>query len=172
METEQGSHETEESLILAQLRAAANNPDTPIATKIQNGSQSPEGPSPQINGEGNWNHYKAVGSDAGINPMKRHRDCSSPALVQGPFDQGSYINGELKQTLEGQSLLGRQQPKKQRPGDSEVNGEGDMTSWDEKGVVGDGGIGDDNDFPELTKPGQFETKLEKRNCNFSNRDIF
>ncbi|XP_036809916.1 methylcytosine dioxygenase TET2 [Oncorhynchus mykiss] len=171
METEKASQETEESLILAQL-SAATQPDNLITAKLQNGTQSPEGAHQQINGDGNWNLYNKAGV---INPMKRHREnCSSPAGVQGLFDQGSYnmINGgDLKHALCDQSLLGLHQAKKLRS-DLEINGGDGEEMWDKK----DGGDIMD-DFPELTKPGEFDcdgTRLDKRNCNtFSNGgDIF
>ncbi|KAL1023811.1 hypothetical protein UPYG_G00046540 [Umbra pygmaea] len=165
METGKASQETEESPLLAHL-SAKTQPDNLIAAKHQNGTQSPEGGLQQINGDGNWNHYKAGTGCA--NPMKRH----SPT-VQGLFNQESYnmINGEdLKQVLSDQALLGLHQPKKLRV-DSEINGGREM--WDKKDS---GDIMDD--FPELTKPGEFDCddpKLDKRNLSitYSNGgDIF
>nr|XP_046272843.1 methylcytosine dioxygenase TET2 [Scatophagus argus] len=163
METEQARHETEESLILAQFDTSH------ISHKLQNGGQSSEEDSLQINGDTNWNHYKP---STGANSMKRHRDnCHSPASVQGLFDQGSYVmngelmNGELKHTLNDQSLLVHQ-PKKLKV-NSEIKGNDNMSS----NLV--------DSFPELTKAAEFECntpqteiKLDKRNCNFPNGDIF
>ncbi|XP_035494440.1 methylcytosine dioxygenase TET2 [Scophthalmus maximus] len=164
METEQARHETEESLILAQFGASRN-----LSHKLQNGGQSSEGDSLQITGDTNWNHYKP---STVANTMKRHREkCNSPASGQGLFDQGAYMmngelmNGELKHALTEQSLLVHQ-PKKLKV-DSEIKGNDDMSS----SVV--------DNFPELTKATEFEcsvprreVKLDKRNCNFSNGDIF
>lgn len=164
METEQARHETEESLILAQFGTSHN-----ISHKLHNGGQSSEGDSLQISGDANWNQYKP---DTGANSMKRHREnCNSPVSVQGPFDQGSYmmngeqINGELKHALPEQSLLVHQTKKHKI--DSVLKGNDDMTS----SLV--------DSFPELTKATDFdcnnppiEIKLDKRNCNFPNGDIF
>ncbi|XP_022049422.2 methylcytosine dioxygenase TET2 [Acanthochromis polyacanthus] len=164
METEQARHEPEESLILAQFGTSHN-----ISHKLQNGGQSSEGDSLQITGDTNWNHYKP---NIGANTMKRHRDnCNNSTSEQGLFNQGSYmmngevINGELKHALSEQSLLVHQ-PKKMKV-DSEIKGNNDMSS----GLV--------DNFPELTKATEFECsspqteiKLDKRNCNFPNGDIF
>ncbi|KAF1395320.1 hypothetical protein PFLUV_G00010310 [Perca fluviatilis] len=164
METEQTRHEKEESLILAQFGTSRN-----ISHKLQNGGQSSEGDSLQITGDTNWNHYKP---SAVVNSMKRHRENSnSPASVHGLFDQGSYVmngelmNGELKHALVDQSLL-VQQPKKFKV-DSEIKRNDDMSS----SLV--------DSFPEMTKATEFECntpqteiKLDKRNCNYSNGDIF
>lgn len=164
METEQARHETEESLILAQFGTSRN-----ISHKLQNGGQSSEGDSLQITGDTNWNHYKP---SAGANTMKRHREnCNSPASVQGLFDQGSYLmngelmNGDLKHALTEQSLLVHQSKKLKV--DSEIKENDDMSS----SLV--------DSFPELTKATEFECntqqteiKLDKRNCNFPNGDIF
>ncbi|XP_038569192.1 methylcytosine dioxygenase TET2 [Micropterus salmoides] len=164
METEQARHETEESLILAQFGTSHN-----ISHKLQNGGQSSERDSLQITGNSNWNHYKP---STGANSMKRHREnCNSPASVQGMFDQGAYMmngelmNGELKHALTGQSLLVHQ-PKKLKV-DSEMKENDNMSSSLE------------DNFPELTKANEFECntshteiKLDKRNCNFPNGDIF
>lgn len=164
METEQARHGTEESLILAQFGTSHN-----ISHKLQNGGQSSEGDSLQITGDTNWNHYKP---STGANTMKRQREnCNSPASMQGLFNQGSYMmngelmNGELKHALNEQSLLVHQ-PKKLK-GDSEIKGNDDMSS----GLV--------DNFPELTKATEFECntpqteiKLDKRNCNFPNGEIF
>ncbi|XP_022621149.1 methylcytosine dioxygenase TET2 [Seriola dumerili] len=164
METEQARHETEESLILAQFGTSRN-----ISHKLQNGGQSSEGNSVQITGDTNWNHYKP---STGANSMKRHREnCNSPASGQVLFDQGAYMmngelmNGELKHALTEQPLLVHQ-PKKLKV-DSEIKGNVDMNS----SLV--------DNFPELTKPTDFECnapqtdiKLDKRNCNFQNGDLF
>ncbi|XP_056136375.1 methylcytosine dioxygenase TET2 [Lampris incognitus] len=164
METENASHETEESLILAQFTAAHTSNNLITATKLQNGTHSPEGPSLHINGDDNWNHYKP---HTAVTSMKRHREiCNSSTSVQGLFDQTSYMmNGEMKNALTEQSLL-THQPKKLRA-DSETKGDVDMTS----NLV--------DNIPELTKVTEFEcdilqneTKLDKRNCNFQNGDIF
>uniref|UniRef100_A0A8C9WYR2 Methylcytosine dioxygenase TET n=1 Tax=Sander lucioperca TaxID=283035 RepID=A0A8C9WYR2_SANLU len=151
-------------LILAQFGTSRN-----ISHKLQNGGQSSEGDSLQITGDTNWNHYKP---SAVVNSMKRHRENSnSPASVHGLFDQGSYVmngelmNGELKHALVEQSLL-VQQPKKFKV-DSEIKRNDDMSS----SLV--------DSFPEMTKATEFECntpqteiKLDKRNCNYSNGDIF
>lgn len=163
METEQARHETEENLILAQFGKPHN-----ISHKLQNGGKSSEEESAQIIGDTNWNHYKA-GTRANV---KRHREnCSSPASVQGLFDQAPYMmngelmNGELKHALTNQSLLVHQ-PKKLKI-NSDTKGNDDMSS----NLV--------DNFPELTKVAEFECttpqteiKLDKRNCNFPNGDIF
>ncbi|CAL8330173.1 unnamed protein product [Merluccius merluccius] len=160
METEQSSHETEESLILAQF-GTIQNPDAAVTTKLHNGTQSPEGA--QINGHQNWNHYKP---SAGVNSVKRTQEnCGSPGSAQGLFSSGPYtMNGELKHALPDDALLVHQ-PKKLKM-DSEMKGNEDISS----SLV--------EDFPELTKATDFncnalqETKLDKINSNFSNGDIF
>lgn len=159
METEKARHETEEGLILAQFGTSH------ISHKLQNGSSSSEGDSLQITGDTNWNHFKP---SIGANSMKRHKDCNSPASVQGLFDQGSYMmngelmNGDLKHALAEQSLLVHQ-PKKL---DSEIK-KNNMTST----LV--------DSFSELTKATDFvcnapqtEITLDKRTSNFPNGDIF
>uniref|UniRef100_A0A665XE44 Methylcytosine dioxygenase TET n=1 Tax=Echeneis naucrates TaxID=173247 RepID=A0A665XE44_ECHNA len=164
METEQARHETEESLMLAQFGTARNIPH-----KLQNGGQSSSGSSVQITGDTNWNHYK---HGTGTNSMKRHREnCNSSSSGQGHFDQGAYMmngeltNGELKHALNEQSLMVHQ-PKKLKV-DLEIKGNVEMSS----SLV--------DSFPELAKPTEFECndphtdiKLENRNCNFQNGDIF
>ncbi|XP_056265907.1 methylcytosine dioxygenase TET2 [Pseudoliparis swirei] len=159
METEQARHEEEDNLILAQFGTSRN-----ISHKLQNGGQSSEEDSLQITGDTGWNHYKA---SADANTMKRQREnCNSPASVQGLFDQATYImNGELKHALTEQSLLAHQ-PKKLKV-ESEIKRNDDVSS-----SLVDG-------FPELTKAAEFESnapqtelKLDKRNCNFPNGDIF
>ncbi|KAF3852561.1 hypothetical protein F7725_005916 [Dissostichus mawsoni] len=164
METEQARHETEESLISSQFGTSRNIPH-----KLQNGGQSSESDSLENAGDTNWNRYK---SSAGANSMKRHREnCNSPASVQGLFDQGPYtmngelMNGELKHALNEQSLM-THQPKKLKV-DSEMRGNDDITS----SLV--------DSFPELTKATEFERnspqteiKLDNRNFNFPNGDIF
>ncbi|XP_035032288.1 methylcytosine dioxygenase TET2 isoform X1 [Hippoglossus stenolepis] len=164
METKQARHEAEESLILAQFGQSRN-----ISHKLQNGDQSSEGDSLQNTGDTNWNHYKP---NTGANSMKRHRDnCNSPASGQGLFDQGAYMmngelmNGELKHGLTEQSLLVHQTKKLKV--DTEIQGNDDTSS----SLLGN--------FPELTKATEFEckaphreVKLDKRNCNFPNGDIF
>lgn len=164
METEQARHETEESLILAQFGTSHK-----ISDKLQNGDQCSKGDSRQTAEDTNWNHYKA---STGANSMKRHRDnCSSPASVQGLFDQPSYMmngelmNGELKHPLNDQPLVVHQ-PKKLKT-NPEFKGNDDLSS----SLV--------DNFPELTKTTEFECntsqteiKLDKRNCNFPNGDIF
>ncbi|XP_069022995.1 methylcytosine dioxygenase TET2 [Embiotoca jacksoni] len=161
METEQTRHETEESLILAQFGTSRN-----ISHKLQNGGQSSEGDSLQITGDANWNHYKP---NTGANSMKRHREnCNNPAAELGLLNQGSYMmngelmNGELRHALTEQSYLAHQ-PKKIKV-DSEMKGNDDSL---------------EDNFPDLTKAREFECsspqtdiKLDKRNCNFPNGDMF
>lgn len=157
METEENRHEKEESLILAQFGTSHNIPQ-----KLQNGGQFSEGNSLQITGDANWNHYKPS-TDA--NTIKRHREnCNNPASKQGLLDQRSYmmngelVNGELKHALTEQSLLGHQSKKTKI--DSEVKGKDDMSS----GLL--------DKFSELTNSPKSEIKLDSRNCNFHNGDIF
>ncbi|XP_061573279.1 methylcytosine dioxygenase TET2 [Cololabis saira] len=168
METEQAKHETEESLIISQFGTSHN-----ISHKLQNGSQSSEGDSLQVSGDANWiknpAHYK---SSKVANSMKRFREnCNNPASEQGLFDQGSYkmngdlMNGELKHALTAQSLSAHQ-PKKMKV-DLEIKGNDDT----DPNVMAN--------FPELSKPNEFEchsprteVNLDKRNCHFPNGDIF
>ncbi|XP_041640481.1 methylcytosine dioxygenase TET2 [Cheilinus undulatus] len=158
METEKARHETEESLMLAQFGSSH------ISHKLQNGGQSSEGDS----GDTDWNHYKP---GAGTNSMKRQREtCNSPASVHGLFDQGSYIvngdliNGELKNALTEQSLLVHQSKKLKE--NSEITGNDDLGS----SLL--------DNFSEMTKmefecnTPHIEIKLDKRNYNFPNGDIF
>ncbi|CAL8331546.1 unnamed protein product [Lota lota] len=160
METEQSSHETEESLILAQF-GITQNPNPADTTKLHNGTQSPDGA--RVNGHENWNHYKP---SAGINSVKRTQEnCNSPGSEQGLFSPGPYtMNGELKRALPDNSLLVHQSKKLKM--ESEMKGNEDMSS----SLV--------EDFSELTKETNFdcnalqETKLDKINRNLSNGDIF
>ena len=159
METEQSSHETEESLMLAQF-AKTQNPNPTDTTKLHNGTQSPDGA--RINGHEDWTHYKP---SAGVNSMKRTQEnCNSPGPEQGLFSPGPYtMNGELKHALPDDSLLVHQ-PKKLKM-DSEIKGNEPMSS----SLV--------EDFSELTKEdfdcnALQETKLDKINRNFSNGDLF
>ncbi|XP_041944743.1 methylcytosine dioxygenase TET2 [Alosa sapidissima] len=181
METEKASHATEESLSRAPF--GVTHPQTEkLISQLQNGSPSPEAGSPhQLNGDA-WGHFKpSNGSSLGANPMKRHREnCSSPASMQGLFDQaGVYgVNGEMKHSLSEQAQLGPQQPKRPR-----VNGNKELTAWER---TESGGAEDRLDgFPELTKlpppqSGDYECdnavqdgKLDsKRNFNLTNGDIF
>lgn len=161
METEQARHETEEGLILAQFGTSR------ISHKLHNGSSSSEGDSLQITGDTNWSHFKP---SIGVNSMKRHKDCNSPASVQGLFDRGPYmmngemVNGDLKHALAEQSLLVHQ-PKKLKV-DPEIK-KNNMTST----LV--------DNFSEFTKATDFvcnapqtEITLDKRTSNFTNGDIF
>ncbi|CAN9510327.1 unnamed protein product [Ophioblennius macclurei] len=164
METEQTRHETEESLILAQFGSSHN-----VSHKLQNGGQSSEEESLPITGDTNWNHYKP---NTDGNSIKRHREnYNNPGSGQRLYDQGSYMmngelmNGELKHAFSEQSLLAHQ-PKKIKL-DSEIQENDNMNST----LV--------DDFPELTKTAEFECespqteiKLDKRNCNFPNGDLF
>lgn len=158
METEQTSHEKEESLMLSQFGTPQGIPH-----KLQNGSQSSERDL-QINGDTNWNHFKP---NTGVNCMKRH----SPSLGQGLFDQGAYMmngefmNGELKHALTEQSLLVHQ-PKRPKI-DPGMKGNADRSS----SLL--------DNFPALTRATEFECNaqhrevtLDKRHCNFQNGDIF
>ncbi|KAI4903734.1 hypothetical protein NFI96_005129 [Prochilodus magdalenae] len=91
METEKARHETEESVTLKQF--SATHQGDPLHVKLQNGTQSPEVSPQQLNGDASWSHCKP---GAGVNSMKRHRDnCSSPGIMQGLFDQGSYGMNEM-----------------------------------------------------------------------------
>ncbi|KAI1887509.1 hypothetical protein AGOR_G00191050 [Albula goreensis] len=173
METEKASNETEESLIIAQL-STVHQTGT-LINKLQNGTQSPEVPPHQINGDADWNHSKP---SMGINQMKRHRDsCSSPVEMQDLFDQSSHMmNGEVKHALSDASSLGLYQSKKLR-GDFEMNGDDDkvaennsIATWDKEGAVG---MERNLDcFQDLVKPADFECDILKKNANFSNRDLF
>lgn len=141
METEQARHETEESLIHTQLSATHQVP-----TKLQNGNQSPDTSSQQLNGDTSWSNFKA---------MKRPRvDCSSPVTV---YDRGLYtINGEVKHALNEQSLVGLHQPKKHCV-NSETTG-----PWKEKESDTEGCL---DITPELSKP-----VPDTGNCNYPNGD--
>lgn len=143
METEQARHETEESLIHTQLCATHQVP-----AKLQNGNQSPDTCSQQINGDTIWSNFKA---------MKRPRvDCSSPVTA---YDQSLYkINGEVKHALNEQSLVGLHQPKKCCI-NSETTG-----SWKEKESDTERCL---DIIPELSKP-----VPDTGNCNYPNGDIF
>ncbi|XP_062851529.1 methylcytosine dioxygenase TET2 isoform X2 [Trichomycterus rosablanca] len=94
METEKPRHETEESLILAQFSTTHRVP-----TKLQNGNQSPDASTQQLNGDSSWSLFR---------PTKRH--CLSPAATP---DQEPYgINGETKHNLYEQSAVANHQAKK------------------------------------------------------------
>ncbi|XP_067297729.1 methylcytosine dioxygenase TET2 [Pseudorasbora parva] len=155
METEKTSHETEKSLI------------DPLLTKRQNGDQSPEVLSQQFNGDTNWSHSKP---STVVYPMKRQQDnCSSPANMQGIFDQNMYeMNGQLKNALSEQTYLDLHQPKK-LCSDSEVNGKEDLRLWDKRETGMENRL---EGFPKQNKPRDFEIKHSKRTCNFPNGDLF
>ncbi|KAJ8335786.1 hypothetical protein SKAU_G00391280 [Synaphobranchus kaupii] len=177
METEKASHETEESLLIAQLSTIHQT--GPLINKLQNGNQLAEVPPHQINGDADWSHFKP---SAGINQMKRHYDsCSRPAEMQDLFDQSSHVtNGGAKHGLSDASTLGLHQSKKLR-GDSEINGDDDdkmvenntVTAWDkEEAVVMETDL---DCFQELIKPADFDCEVlpkDKKNANFSNGDLF
>lgn len=143
METEQVRHETEESLIHAQLSATNQVP-----AKLQNGNQSPDTSPQQLNGDVSWSNFKA---------MKRHRDdCSSPVTM---YDQGLYkINGEVKHALNEQSSVALHQPKKLCV-NSETTGPWENNKIDTEGCL--------DTIPELSKP-----VPDTGNCNYPNGDIF
>ncbi|KAK2908844.1 hypothetical protein Q8A67_004681 [Cirrhinus molitorella] len=160
METEKTSHETEKSLILSQI--SATQKIDPLLTKRQNGDQSQ-----QFNGDTNWSHFKP---STVVYPMKSQQEnCSGPANMQGIFDQSMYeMNGQMKHTLSEQTFLDFHQPKKLCT-DSEVNGNEDLRLWGKR----DGGMENRLEgVPKHNKPGDFEIKHGKRNCNFPNGDLF
>ncbi|KAJ8281065.1 hypothetical protein GJAV_G00063100 [Gymnothorax javanicus] len=176
METEKGSHDAEESLIIAQLSTVHQT--EPLINKLQNGDQLAEMPPHQVNGDADWSHFK---TSTGINQMKRHYDgCPKPAELQDPFGHTSHVtNGDVKHDLSDTSSLGLHQAKKFR-GDSEMNGDynkmvgnNGTTAWDKEEVVGS--ESDLNGFPELMKPADFDCDIlakDKKNANFSNGDFF
>ncbi|XP_016350679.1 methylcytosine dioxygenase TET2 [Sinocyclocheilus anshuiensis] len=160
METEKTSHETEKSLILSQISATQQT--DPLLTKCQNGD-----PSQQFNGDTNWSHFKP---NTVVYPMKSQQEnCSGPANMQGILDQSMYeINGQMKHALSEQTFLDFHQPKKLCT-DSEVNGNEGLRLWDNR----DAGMENHLEgFPKHNKPGDFEIKHSKRNCNFPNGDLF
>ncbi|XP_059407774.1 methylcytosine dioxygenase TET2-like isoform X2 [Carassius carassius] len=160
METEKTSHETEKSLILSQISGPQQT--DPLLTKHQNGDQSQ-----QFNMDTNWSYFNP---STVVYPMKRqHENCSGPDSMQGIFDQSMYeMNGQMKHDLNEQTFLDFHQPKKFCT-DSEVNGNEDLRLWDKR----DAGIENRLDgFPKHNKPGDFEIKHSKRNCNFPNGDLF
>lgn len=165
METEKTNHETEKSLILAQIGATQQT--DPLLIKQQNGDQSPELLSQQFNGDTNWSHLKP---STVVYPMKRQQDnCSSPANMQGIFDQNMYeMNGQMKHALSEQTYLDFHQPKKLCT-DSEVNGNEDPRLWDKRETGMENRL---EGFSKHNKPGDFEIKHSKRNCNFPNGDLF
>ncbi|XDV15021.1 hypothetical protein PO909_015175 [Leuciscus waleckii] len=165
METEKTNHETEKSLILAQIGATQQT--DPLLIKQQNGDQSPELLSQQFNGDTNWSHLKP---STVVYPMKRQQDnCSSPANMQGIFDQNMYeMNGQMKHALSEQTYLDFHQPKKLCT-DSEVNGNEDLRLWDKRETGMENRL---EGFSKHNKPGDFEIKHSKRNCNFPNGDLF
>ncbi|KAK7166325.1 hypothetical protein R3I93_006179 [Phoxinus phoxinus] len=163
METEKTSHETEKSLILAQIGATQQT--DPLLIKQQNGDQSPEVLSQQFNGD--CSHLK---SSTVVYPMKRqHDNCSSPANMQGIFDQNMYeMNGQMKHALSEQTYLDFHQPKKLCT-ESEVNRKEDLRLWDKRETGMENRL---EGFSKLNKPGDFEIKHSKRNCYFPNGDLF
>lgn len=184
METEKASHATEESLSLAPFGVTHPQTDK-LISQLQNGSPSPEvGPPHQLNGDATWGHFKpSNGSSLVVNPMKRHREnCSSPASIQGLFDQaGVYaMNGEMKHSLSEQPQLGPHQPKRPRAAELHINGNKEITAWERTDT--DGRLDGFSDLTKLPPPqsGDYECnsavqdgKLDsKRNFNLSNGDIF
>jgi len=165
METEKTSHDTEKSLILAQIGATQQT--DPLLFKQQNGDLSPEVLSQQFNGDTNWSHLKP---STVVYPMKRQQDnCSNPANMQGIFDQNMYeMNGQMKHALSEQTYLDFHQPKKLCT-DSGVNGNEDLRLWDKRETGIENRL---EGFSKHNKPGDFEIKHSKRNCNFSNGDLF
>ncbi|XP_067258578.1 methylcytosine dioxygenase TET2 [Chanodichthys erythropterus] len=165
METEKTNHETEKSLILAQVSATQQT--DPLLTKRQNGDQSPEVLSQQCNGDTNWSHFKP---STVVYPMKRQQDnCSNLASMQSIFDQNMYeMNGQMKHALSEQTYLDFHQPKKLCT-DSEVNGNQDLRLWDKKETRMENQL---EGFPKHSKTGDFDIKHSKRNCNFPNGDLF
>uniref|UniRef100_A0A8C1WCM4 Methylcytosine dioxygenase TET n=1 Tax=Cyprinus carpio TaxID=7962 RepID=A0A8C1WCM4_CYPCA len=160
METEKTSHETEKSLILSQISGTQQT--DPLLPKHQNGDQSQ-----QFNGDTNWSHFNP---STVVYPMKRqHENCSGPDSMQGICDQSMYeMNGQMKHELSEQTFLDFHQPKKFCT-DSEVNGNENLRLWDKR----DAGMENRLDgFPKHNKPGDFEIKHSKRNCNFPNGDLF
>ncbi|XP_035273443.1 methylcytosine dioxygenase TET2 [Anguilla anguilla] len=172
MEKEKASHETEKSLIIAQLSTVHQT--GPLINKLQNGNQFSEVPPHQINGDADRSHFKP---SSGINQMKRHYDgCPRPTEVQDLLDQSLHVtNGDAKHGLSDTSSLGLHQSKKLR-GDSEVNGGDDkmlenntITAWDEEEAMGL------DCLQEFMKPADFDCDVlpkDKKNANFSHRDLF
>ncbi|XP_018591406.1 methylcytosine dioxygenase TET2 [Scleropages formosus] len=180
METEKASHEMGDTLLLAQFGSVRQTEN--LVVKLQNGSQLPEVSSYQINGDGDWNHFKP---NAEINQTKKLCEHSpSPAGIQDPSDQHPRMtNGDLKHVLSESASHGLQPPKKPRV-DSGMNGEDDqvvekaeLATWDKKQAAD---LGSDVDcFPELVRSTDFkhdvlavEQKPEKKSCCFPNGDIF
>ncbi|XP_061102569.1 methylcytosine dioxygenase TET2 [Conger conger] len=176
METEKASHETEESLIIAQL-STVHHQTGPLINKLQNGNQLAEVPPHQINGS-DWGHFKP---SVGMNPMKRHYDsCHRPTEMQDLFDQSLHVtNGDAKHGLSDTSSFGLHQSKKLR-GDLEMNGDDDkmvennaIAAWDKEEALG---MESNLDcFQELMKPADFDCDVlpkDKKNANFSNGDLF
>nr|XP_015799206.2 methylcytosine dioxygenase TET2 [Nothobranchius furzeri] len=157
METEQAKHETEESLMLAQYGTSCHHPH-----KLQNGTQSSEKDSLQINEDSNWitntAHYKP---SKGVSAMKRYREnCDIPSLEQGPCKiNGDLTNGELNHGFTEESVLVHQ-PKKMKV-DAENKGNPDKC------------YNLANSFSELESSSQrTEINFDKRNCHIPNGDIF
>ncbi|XP_051560923.1 methylcytosine dioxygenase TET2 isoform X2 [Myxocyprinus asiaticus] len=163
MEEEKNSHETEESLIIAQI-SATQQTETLLA-KRKNGDQSPDVLSQQLNGDTNWTYFKPSPE---VYPVKQQwGKCSSPTNIKGILDQNMYeMNGEKKHALSEQTL-DFHQPKKHCT-DSEMNGVEDLKLWDKREA---GVVHQLEEFPKH-KPGDSDLKRNKRNCNFPNGDVF
>ncbi|MEQ2239146.1 hypothetical protein ILYODFUR_001579 [Ilyodon furcidens] len=168
METEEATHEAEESLMLGQFGTSRHHSHI-----FQNGARCSQEDSLQISDGESWItgavHYdpsKAVGS------MKRYREnCNAPASEQALFQQGFYkmngdlMNGELKHGFTEQSLLVHQ-PKKMKV-DAEMRENCDSSY----NLV--------KNFSESTKKTEMEhtsaqtdINFDIRNCHISNGDIF
>ncbi|KTF91857.1 hypothetical protein cypCar_00021427 [Cyprinus carpio] len=160
METEKASHETEKSLILSHISAAQQT--DPLLAKRQNGD-----PSQQFNGDTNWSNFKP---NTVVYPMKSQQEnCSGPANMQRILDRSMHeMNGQMKRALSEQTFLDFHQPKKLCT-DSEVNGNDDLRLCDNREAGMENCL---EGFPKHNKPGDFEIKHSKRNCNFPNGDLF
>ncbi|MBN3303136.1 TET2 dioxygenase, partial [Amia calva] len=184
METEKDSHVADERLILAQPSNVHQTEN--LITKLHNGNQLPEVPPQQINGDTNWNHFN---TNLGVNPMKRHQENGSSPTVTQDLEQTQLIkNGGIKHKFNEPSSLGLHQSKKARL-DVEVNGQGKdptednvITGWSQKETSGmDRKLCSFPDISEASEcdvartPGVHthkEKKLDNKNCNFSNGDMF
>ncbi len=160
METEKTSHETEKSLILSQISATQHT--DPLFTKHQNGD-----PSQQFNGDTNWSNFEP---NTVVYPMKSQQEnCSGPPNMQAILDQSMHeMNGQIKHALSEPTFLDFHQPKKLCT-DSEMNGNEDLRHWDNRDLRIENHL---ERFPKHNKPGDFEIKHSKRNCNFPNGDLF
>ncbi|MFT7807640.1 methylcytosine dioxygenase TET2-like [Arapaima gigas] len=178
METEKASYETGDTLLLPQFASVHQTEN--LVVKLQNVNQLTDVPSHQINGDGDWNHFK---TNIGINQMKKlcEHIPSPPGIPDMSDQQPRITNGERKHALSESASQGFQLLKKPKVS-FETNSDDDqekaeLAIWDKKGLADS--ESNVNCFSELVKSTDFkhdvlvaEQKPENKHCCLPNREIF